>query len=218
MPYLQSYFLKGLQEVKPNGGQFKATEKEAYAANVFERVGELDNAVKSLRLAMCFAMDVKNTYEDAPEVYRYHYENFLLRLTGLVDRAHRLVGVSLLLSPSKLKKIGANEFVAKSIASEYPELLECLKKLATIAAKHKTSRNEVAHSTAFSTRELGLFSSVVSLNLKVGDNTQINELMNSYFLEGSAELALLVAEMVTGIEKLLDALVPIHEHLFAGDS
>ena len=218
LPHLKSYFLKGLQEVKPNGGQFKATGKEFYAANVFERVGELDNAVKSLRLAMCFVMDMKNTHEDAPEVYRYHYENFLLRLTGLGDRAHRLVGASLLLSPSKLKKIGANEFVAKSIASEYPELLECLKKLATVASKHKTSRNEIAHSAAFSTRELGLFSAVVSLNLEVGDNTQINELMNSYFSEGGVELALLVAEMVKGIEELLDALVPIHEQLLDGNS
>jgi Cthe_2314-like HEPN len=218
LPYLESYVLKGLQEVNPNGGQFEATERESYAANVFERIGELDNAVKSLRLAMGFVTDLKNTHEDAPEVYRYHYENFLLRLTGLVDRAHRLVGASLLLCPSRLKKIGANEFVEKEIASDYPELLECLRKLTTVSAKHKTSRNKVAHSKAFSTRELGLFSAVVSLNLKVGDKTQINELMNGYFSEGGAELALLVAEMVTGIEELLDALAPIYDYLFAGNA
>lgn len=214
LPHLQSYLLKGLQELKPNGGPFKATEKESYAANVFERIGELDNAVKSLRLAMCFVTDLKNTHQDAPEVYTYHYENFLLRLTGLVDRAYRLVGASLLLNPSKLEKSGANEFVAKSIASDHPELLECLMKLAAVSAEHKTSRNEVAHSNAFSTRELGLFSAVVSLNLDVGDKTQINELMNSFFLESGAELALLVAEMVTGIEKLLDALAPIYDISF----
>jgi hypothetical protein len=185
---------------------------------VLERVGELDNSVKSLRLAMGFVLDLKNTHEDAPDVYRYHYENFLLRLTGIVDRAHRLVGASLLLSPSKLEKIGANEFVAKAIASDYPELHECLKRLTAAAAKHKTSRNKVAHSKAFSTRELGLFSAIVSLNFEVGDKTQINELMDSYFSEGGTELALLVAEMVTGIEALLDALVPIHEHLFAGNA
>lgn len=218
LPHLQSYVQKGLQEVKPNGEQFKATEKEFYAANVLERVGELDNSVKSLRLAMGFILDLKNTHEDAPDVYRYHYENFLLRLTGIVDRAHRLVGAALLLDPSKLEKIGANEFVAKSIAVDYPELHECLKRLEAAAAKHKTSRNEVAHSKAFSTRELGLFSAIVSLNLDAGDRTQINGLMDNYFSEGGNELALLMAEMVTGIEALLDTLTPIHEHLFAGNA
>ena len=217
LPHLQSYLLKGLQEIKLNGGPFKATEKESYAANVFERVGELDNAVKSLRLAMCFVTDLKNTHQDAPEVFRYHYENFLLRLTGLVDRAYRLVGASLLLNPSKLERSGANKFVDKCIASDHPKLLECLKKLATVSAKHKASRNEVAHSKAFSTRELGLFSAVASLNLDVSDKTQVNELMGSYFSESGAELALLVAEMVTGIEELLDALEPIYEHIFPGD-
>jgi hypothetical protein len=214
LPHLQSYARKGLQEVKPNGGEFKATEKEAYAANVFERVGELDNSVKSLRLAMGFVLDLKNTHEYAPDVYRYHYENFLFRLIGIVDRAHRLVGTSLLLSSSKLEGIRANKFVTESTAADYPELHECLKRLATSAAKHKTSRNEVAHSKAFSTRALGLFSAVVSLNFELGDKTQINELMDSYFSVGGTELALLVAEMVTGIEALLDALAPIHEHLF----
>lgn len=218
LPHLQSYVLKGLQEVKPNGGQFKATEEECYAASVLERVGELDNSVKSLRLAMGFILDLKNTHEDAPDVYRYHYESFLLRLTGIVDRAHRLVGASLLLSPSKLEKNGANEFVLKSVASDYPEVHECLKRLTAAAAKHKASRNEVAHSKAFSTRELGLFSAVVSLRLEVADKTQINELMESYFSKGGAELAVLVADMVTGVETLLDALAPIHEHLLAGNA
>lgn len=220
LPHLQSYMLKGLQEVKVkgNGRRFKATKKETYAANMFERVGELDNSVKSLRLAIGFVLDLKNTHEDAPDVYRYHYENFLLRLTGLVDRAYRLVGVSLLLSPSKLERLGANEFVTKSVASDYPELHECLKRLTAAVAKQKTSRNEAAHSKAFSTRELGLFSAVASLNVDVGCKTQINELMDSYFSKGGNELALLVDEMVTGIEALLDALIPIHEHLVAGNA
>lgn len=215
LPHLQNYVQKGLQEVKSNGEQFTATKKEFYAANVFERVGELDNSIKSLHLTINFILNLKNTHEDAADVYRYHYENFLLRLTGIVDRAHRLVGVSLLLDPSKLEKIGANEFVTKSITTDYPELHECLKRLEAAAAKHKTSRNEIAHSKAFSTRELGLFLAIVELNLDVGDRIQIKDLMENYFSEGGSELALLMADMVAGIESLLDTLTPIHEHLLA---
>ncbi len=218
LPYLKTYVQKGLQEVKLKGEPFKATEKEFYAANVFERVGELDNSVETLRLALSFILDLKNTHEDAPVVYRYHYENFLLRLTGIVDRAHRLVGASLLLDPSRIEKIGANAFVAKSIAVDYPEVHRCLKTLDATAAKHKTLRNEVAHSKAFSTRELGLFSAIVSLNLDMGDRTGINNLMDNYFSEAGSELALLAAEIISGLEALLGTLASIYEHIFAGNS
>ncbi len=218
MPLFQSYLLKRLQKPELDKAPFKATKEESYAAKVFERIGELDNAVKSLHLAIHFVTDLESTHQDAPEVYRYHYENFLLRLTGIVDRAHHLVGTSLLLSPSKLERVGANQFVLKSIASDHPELLQCLIKLATVSDKHRASRNKVAHSNAFSTLELGLFSAVVSLNLNVGNKTQIDELMNNYFSESGAELALLITEMVTGIEELLDALAPIYKDLFSGNA
>ena len=213
LPHLQSYAWKALQETKLNGGKFRATAKELFAANVFERVGELDNSVKSLRLAMDYVLNLDSTHEDAPDVYRYHYENFLLRLTGIVDRAHLLVGTSLQLSPSKLKKIGANSFVAKHVTSNYPELDECLRGLSNVASKYKTPRNEIAHTNAFSSRELGLFSAIVFFRLEVGDWARINNLMNSFFSESGAKLAALVAEMVSGVEALLDALAPIHECL-----
>ncbi len=218
LPHLLSYVQKGLEETGANGTQFRVTEKEAYAASVAERVGELDNSVKSLRIALGFILDLKNTDEGATDLYRYHYENLLLRLTGIVDRAHRLVGTSLRLNPSKLEKIGANEFVTETIASDYPDLFDCLKTLTVAANKYKKLRNDVAHSKAFSTRELGLFSAITSLNLEVGNTTQVKELMDSYFSEGGTELALVVAEMVRGIEALLGALAPIHDHLLSASS
>ncbi|HRN82313.1 MAG TPA: Cthe_2314 family HEPN domain-containing protein [Nitrosomonas europaea] len=215
IPHLQSYALKGLQELNSKGGPFNITEKELYAANVFERIGELDNSVKSLRLAMSFVFNLKNTHEDAPDVYRYHYENFLLRLTGIVDRAHQLVGISLLLDPVKLRKIGANEFIVKSVASDYPELEKCLNRLKVIVAKHRILRNEIAHSKAFSTRELGLFSAIRALKIGADSEIKIDELMDAYFSKGATELGLLVSEIVREIEALLDILTPVYEPLFS---
>lgn len=217
IPYLQSYSLKGLEGIEQNEIQPTLTNKELYSARVFERIGELDNIVNALYLAIDFVAEMKNVRGNVPEVYRYHYENFLLRLTGLVDRAYRLVGVSLLLDPCKLNNNGAATFVKKEIGSIYPELIKCLSKLDKVSSKHKPLRNEIAHSNAFSSHELGLFSAIVSLNLEVDDKTKLDKLMNNYFSSGGAELALIVDKMVAGIEELLEALAPIYEQIFAGN-
>ena len=213
-PHLQSYARKGLQELKNGGKQFKATAIETYAASVFERVGEIDNSVKSLRLALGFILELRSSHQEASDIYRYHYENLLLRVTGIVDRAYLLVGTSLSLSHSRLERNGAIKFVNASVSSRHPELLEPLQELVALAATRRTARNEVAHSKAFSTRELGLLSAVSSLRIEVDNKDEFNELMDAYFSQSSEDLALLVANMVTGIEVLLHALKPIYEHLY----
>lgn len=184
---------------------------------MIDRVGELDNSVKSLRLACGFVNDLRNTQADAPDVYRYHFENFLLRLTGIVDRAHRLAGTSLLLGQSKLSKINANALVLKSVSTDYLEVHKCLINLTTSAAKHRVSRNEVAHSKAFSTRELGMFSAVKALKLDLGNSVSVADLMDEYFSLGGSELASLADEMVRGVAALLVALAPIYDHVLTGD-
>ena len=212
LPYMQKYLIKGMQEFKTreNGGKFKSTDREMYASQVIERVSELENCLKSLRLAMNFILDLDKDQSDVTDLYRYHYENFLLRLSGILDRAYRLVGTSLLLDPDKLNKISANRFVAEAIAADYADLHRALTELSDAVAPHKEARNSIAHSEAYSTRELGLFTAVTSLNVELGE-IDIGKLMGHYFSEGGAGLARLVAEMVSRVEALLDALAPIYE-------
>lgn len=213
LPHVRKYVMKGLNEINTPGSKFKASALEMYAADVLERVGELDSSVRSLRMAMNFIMDLKQVDKDATDVYRYHYENFLLRLTGTVDRAYRLVGTSLQLDPAKYERPGGNKFVGDDVSSGFPALYSCLQKMDAIAAKHKGPRNEVAHSKAFSTRELGLLSSAEMLQLKDDEKERIVELTKDYFSEGVAELAVVIATVVQAVESLLAALEPIYEHI-----
>lgn len=210
-PYQQEYVRKGLHELNTgqNGGKFSASDKEVYAAQVLERVDALDSCIKSLRLAADFIMDLDKTHSEAVDLYRYHHENFLLRLTGIVDRAHRLVGASLGLAPERLDKIGSNKLVGSAIVSTYPDVHRALEKLSTAAALHKTDRNVVAHSGAYSSRELGLFTAVSTLKLEL-DEIDLSGLMENYFSKGAAGMALLIAEMVSGVDLLLDALAPVY--------
>lgn len=217
LPHAQQYAIKGLDALRtqPTGGKINATDQEKYAVLVMERVSALDSCVKSLSLAMGFIMELDKAHPDVIAVYRYHYENFLLRLTGVVDRAHRLVGVSLGLDAGKLNKIGSNQFVERAVISDHPSLHGALQTLSDAAALHKTTRNSVAHSDAYSSRDLSALAVATSLELDIGD-IDLKELAKHHFAEGGASLGRLIAEMVLGVEKLLDSLEPIYVDKLGG--
>ena len=210
LPHMKAYALKGLHEYETgqNGGKFSATALEQYSAQVLERVDALDSCISSLRLALSFIEDLDRTHSSVVELYRYHHENFLLRLTGVVDRAHRLVGASLEMGAKDLEKVGSNTLVERAVVTDYPEVHRALKKLADAVAAHKNDRNMVAHSAAYSTRELGLFTAITTMNLGI-EGTDLDELMDHYFSKGAVSMVALIGEMVLGIEELLDTLVPI---------
>lgn len=217
LPHMKAYALKGLHEYKTgqSGGKFRATALEQYSAQVLERVDALDSCISSLRLALSFTEDLDRAHSSVIELYRYHHENFLLRLTGVVDRAHRLVGASLAMSVEDLEKIGSNKLVERAVIAEHPDVHRALKKLADAVAAHKNDRNMVAHSAAYSTRELGLFTAITTMNLGL-EGIDLDELMEHYFSKGAVSMAALIGEMVLGIEELLDTLVPIYAAVTGG--
>jgi len=217
LPYMREYALKGLHEYHTgqNGGTFSATVLEQYSAQVLERVDALDSCIASLRLAWGFIMELDRAHSNVIELYRYHHENFLLRLTGVVDRAHRLVGASLAMDPKKLEKIGSNKLVDDAVVTNYPDVHRALKNLSDAVAAHKTDRNMVAHSAAYSTRELGLFTAVTTMKLGL-EGIDLDQLMEHYFTNGAVSMAKLTGEMVVGIEELLDTLGPVYAAVTGG--
>lgn len=66
---------------------------------------------------MGFIRELDKARPDVTAVY--HCENFLLRLTGIVDRARCLVGVSLGLDAGKLNKFGSNQFVKQPVVKPF---------------------------------------------------------------------------------------------------
>ncbi|PEU67257.1 hypothetical protein CN397_27340, partial [Priestia megaterium] len=114
------------------------------------------------------------------------------------------------LDSAKLDKIAANHFVAKAVATDYADLHRALTELSDAVAPHMQARNSIAHSEAYSTQELGLFTAVESLNVEIGE-IDIGLLMGQYFSKGGVGLARLITEVASRVEALLDALAPIYE-------
>jgi hypothetical protein len=198
-PSITSYLKKGLAEIGSDI-VFPASAAEIYASGVCEGVLELDNALSALRLTMNFVMNLGWEAKPDPDIYRYHYENFVLRVIGFVDRAHRLVGSALAMPVKKVEGTGGNAFVQKQIATAYPDVHAALLAVAKAVESYKGPRNELIHSTAFSSRELGLFTSIKHFRVDTGE-VDTDEL----------------AKLVETLKVLLGALAPhfdmAHQHL-----
>ena len=208
MPHLQTYLLKGLTELRSGGVMFSGTAAEIYAAGVADRVSELDNALSALRLTMDFVMDLGNQPSPDPDVFRYHYENFVLRVIGFVDRAHRLVGSALLMDKAKFESIGGNRFVQEQVRTNHPDIHAALQSVTQAVESYRGPRNELIHAAAFTSRELGLFQSIRQFGVDT-DGIDVEELARRHFSEGSREIALTIAHLVEALTTLLDSLAPL---------
>lgn len=208
MPHLKSYLTKGLAELQSGRTPFPRAAVETYACGVAERVSELDNALQALRLTLDFVMDLGKQSSPDPDVYRYHYENFVLRVIGFVDRAHRLVGAALLLDKVKFESSSGNRFVQSQVKGEHPDIHAALLGVADAVDGYRGPRNELIHSSAFSSRELGLFQSIRQFRVDTGD-IDTDELARRHYAEGCMEIALTIARLVEVLTTLLDCLAPL---------
>ncbi|MBK1681281.1 Cthe_2314 family HEPN domain-containing protein [Rhodocyclus tenuis] len=205
MPHLRRYLHKGLAELRSSGTTFPTTAAETYAAGVAERVSELDNALQALRLTLDFVMALVNQPSPNPDVYSYHYENFVLRVIGFVDRAHRLVGAALLLDKAKFESVGGNKFVQAQVKTEHPDIHAALLGVMNTVENYRGPRNELIHSAAFSSREIGLFRSI--RQFRVGtEGVDIDALERRHYAEGSEEITLTITRLVKALTTLLDCL------------
>lgn len=208
LPHLKRYLLKGLTEWQSGGTAFTGSATEIYTVSVAERVSELDNALAALRLTMGFVMDLGKQPSPDPDMYRYHYENFVLRVIGLVDRAHRLVGSALLLDKAKFENINGNRFVQQHVQANHPDIHTALQSVTQAVESYRGPRNELIHAAAFTTRELGLFQAIRQFGVDTGD-INIDGLARRHFSEGSKEIALTIAGVVRALTTLLDRLAPL---------
>ena len=207
LPHMHSYCEKGITNFAAGKDSLSVSTIETYASGVFERVAELDTALISLRLAFRFVNELSSEINPNPDVYRYHYENFVFRVIGLVDRAHRLVGASLLLPSKKYEGVGGNRFVQSETKTKRPRLHRALSAVATAVNNYREPRNELIHSNAYSSRELGIFMGVEQFNVDTG-SVDVKELKRDYSSTGAAEIEQTIGRLVTTLTALLDELGP----------
>lgn len=212
IPYMQSYAVKQL-----NGDRYsdESIQLELYANDVMGRVGEIEDSIASLRLSKDFIRNIYSSSLDDLRVYRYHYENFLLRTIGLVDRAHLLVGTSFLLDKSKLERIGAKKFIQNEIKLIDESIYLKLLSISKYANKYEKPRNEVIHSKAFSNRKLNLLMAVHTFKLKPSD-IDVESLVHAHISAGSEEIDEAITQFQFELNELFNVLAPTYSSLVTG--
>lgn len=212
--HMGAFLLKGFEGLKGEDANFFATPVEIFSSNVYGRVIELDNCLEAMRIAIFELNSIAKSPTSSAKMFRYHYENYVLRLAGLLDRAYRLVGVVLEIPDAKLSKIGSNATVLKTSLDSVPPVHAQLLVLRELLAERSKARNDIAHSSVYSSKELGLFTVVEQIELSAIDPKQVHELRVHHFSTEIVDIDILTVRAEAALNKLLNLLgLPIRRRV-----
>jgi len=153
---------------------------EKYSQDIFGRTAEIDNAFKNINITLEYLS--KNTYTDSKysfsEHHALHIENFLLRLTSVVDRSYLLAGSTMLMENSKIERLGGNRNVYKELATFSPASSEILKNMEDAIDHLREPRNKVAHQAGFSSKNLCILQAIENSKIESISITKITDIMS----------------------------------------
>ncbi|KZN45842.1 Cthe_2314 family HEPN domain-containing protein [Pseudoalteromonas luteoviolacea] len=156
MPLVANVLQKGLQALSDGQSTYSADPIEQYAYSVFSRVSEIDNAFKGIEITIEYLK--KGCYSESDfsfaEHHAFHVENYLLRLTSVVDRAYLLAGSSLFMSDEKIEAWDGKKLITSKLKLESADSLKVLNKMNRQIDALKKTRNKVAHQAGYSNKNL----------------------------------------------------------------
>ena len=156
--YLQTteYLLSGLNGIQNEEQTFPVSEKQKYAHDVCARVFEIDNAFQNLDLTIEYLkISVYPESEfDFSAHHSFHVENFLLRLTSVVDRCYLLAGSTVLLANKSIENNGGNREVLRELKTISPNGVKILGDLEKAIKPLRPLRNQVAHNNGYTNKNL----------------------------------------------------------------
>jgi hypothetical protein len=204
-PYWRSFTSKAATVVLTGKNRtLEETTTETFAAEVLKRVFELDTALAGLRIAKKFILNA------VPDLglseFRYHYENFLSRATGINDRSHRLVGVSFRLKTKRFEATGGNKFVKDEIENDAPEIHAALTAIEHVVSSYKNQRNDTIHSNAFSCEVLSRLYLIQEFDPEQWKTTEVREIKQAYFSINGNEIGQVIDDLTGPLDTLLNSL------------
>jgi hypothetical protein len=159
---------------------YSASAIEKYAQDVLSRVAEIDNAFKNMSLTIEYLQ--QKTYNDLKynfsEHHAFHIENFLLRLTSVVDRSYLLAGSTMLMENSKIERMGGNGKVNKELVDFSPTSAAILKQMEDTINHLRIPRNKVAHQAGFSSKNLCVLQTIENAEIESISVKQITDIMS----------------------------------------
>lgn len=170
---------KGLSALTNGDKTYNTSAMEKYSQDVFSRVAEIDNAFKNMSITLEYLS--KNNYPDSKysfsDHHALHIENFLLRLTSVVDRSYLLAGSTMLMDNRKIERIGGNRNVNKELKTFSPVSADILQKMEDAINHLRTPRNKVAHQAGFSSKNLSVLQTIENSEVEFICVKQISDIM-----------------------------------------
>lgn len=212
---------KGLSALSNGESTYHASVMERYSQDVFSRVAEIDNAFKNMNIILEYLS--KNTYTDSKynfsEHHALHIENFLLRLTSVIDRSYLLAGSTMLMENCKIERLGGNGKVNKELVNFSPVSAGILKKMEDAINHLRVPRNKVAHQAGFSSKNLCVLQVIENSEIESISVKQITDIMSydeikKLVISDSLEQFQSVSSVMDGLVKeLIDSLSFVYSGL-----
>ena len=167
-PLVTDSLSKGMAAFLNGNNSYSASAIEIYAQNIFLRVYEIDNAIKSISITLEYLH--QKTYENSDynfsEHHAYHIENFLLRLTSVVDRSYLLAGSTIMMENGQIERMGGNQKIYKKLLSISPDSATILENMRNTIKNLQTPRNKVAHQAGFSNKNLCVLQAIENAGIE----------------------------------------------------
>lgn len=198
---------KGLSALSNGKSTYHPSPMEQYSQDVFARTAEIDNAFKNINITLEYL--TRKTYLDSKynfsEHHAFHVENFLLRLTSVVDRSYLLAGSTMLMENSKIERLGGNKIIHKELSDFSPESFAILKRMEDSISHLRMSRNKVAHQAGFSNKNLCVLQAIEN---STSESILINEITDISSYDEIKDVVIADSiEQLQGTSLALDALV-----------
>jgi hypothetical protein len=172
--------LKGLSALSNGDKTYNASAMEQYSQDIFDRVAEIDNSFKNIDITIEYLS--QKIYADSKynfsEHHTFHIENFLLRLTSVVDRSYLLAGSTMLMENSKIERLGGNRKVHKELSTFSPRSLDILKNMENAIDHLRAPRNKVAHQAGFFSKNLCVLQTIENSRSEAISTKEITDIMS----------------------------------------
>lgn len=179
-PLVTDSLSKGMDASSNGNSNYDASSIEIYAQNIFSRVYEIDNALKNISITMEYLG--QKTYEDSEysfsEHHAHHIENFLFRLTSVVDRSYKLAGSTIRMEDDQIERMGSNQKIDKKLLESYPASAAILKDMQDTIKELRIPRNKVAHQAGFSSKNLGILQAIENAGIESISVKEITDIMS----------------------------------------
>ena len=211
---------KGMEALSNDNSNYSASAIEQYAQNVFSRVAEIDNSFKNLSITIEYLR--QEAYKDSnysfSEHHAHHIENFLLRLTSVVDRSYKLAGSTIMMKNSQIDRQGSNQKIDKKLLENYPFSAAILEDMRNTIKEIRKYRNKVAHQAGFSNENLCVLQAIENAGIESISVKEITDIMPYDKIKEvvSDESIEQYESVLLGIDKLVTDLINSLSFVYTG--